>query len=260
MSDDNYNATQEEEFLSKFRLHDIVQFENKEYAVLIMNGDDDGFYVSRIKKIGENALISIIDDEDEYNRVCDYIQCSLFNLMPEDVLYTMLNDEKYKHGSYNTRDLGEGMAVVNESMWGWWKPRYLVNHNTQCAYEFIDNKQKLLTVTEDDIDWDSLKGLPEKAIDRAKYLSFHFPSFIREFKNGVAQVSWQLNPDGQYYCDDDGFGMTNDEEIEIYGFIDCNAKVVVKFRNINKCYSELNKMRKTAEKIIKSRKSKKSGK
>lgn len=258
MSDDNYNATQEEEeFLSKFRLHDIVQFENKEYAVLIMNGDDDGFYVSRIKKIGENALISIIDDEDEYNRVCDYIQCSLFNLMPEDVLYTMLDDEKYKHGSYNTRDLGEGMAVVNESMWGWWKPRYLVNHNTKCAYQFIDIHQRLLTVTEDDIDWDSLKGLPEKAIDRAKCLSFHFPSFIREFKNGVAQVSWQLNPDGQYYCDDDGFGMTSDEEIEIYGFIDCNAKVVVKFRNINNCYSELNKMRKNAEKIVKSRKSKK---
>ena len=30
MSDDNYNATQEEEFLSKIRLKDIVQFENKE--------------------------------------------------------------------------------------------------------------------------------------------------------------------------------------------------------------------------------------
>ena len=51
--------------------------------------------------------------------------------------------------------------------------------------------------------------------------------------------------------------MTSDEEIEIYGFIDSNAKVVVKFRNINNCYSELNKMRKNAEKIVKSRKSKK---
>ena len=258
MSDNNYNATQEEEFLSKIRLKDIVQFENKEYAVLIMKDDDDDFYVSRIERYGENALISMIDNEEEYNRVCDYIQRSLFNTMPKDVLYTMLNDEEYKHGSYETRNLGEGMAVVNESMWGWWKPRYLVNHNTKCAYEFIDNKQKLLTVTEDDIDWDSLKGLPEKAIDRAKSLSFHFPSFIREFKNGVAQVSWELNPDGRYYMDDDGFGMTDDEEIDIYGFIDCNGKVVVKFRYINNCYSELDKMRKKAEKIVNSRKSKRS--
>ena len=76
MSDDNYNATQEEEFLSKIRLKDIVQFENKEYAVLIMKDDDD-FYVSRIERYGENALISMIDNEEEYNRVCDYIQRSL---------------------------------------------------------------------------------------------------------------------------------------------------------------------------------------
>ena len=53
--------------------------------------------------------------------------------------------------------------------------------------------------------------------------------------------------------DEDGFGMTDDEEIEIYGFIDQNAKVVVKFRNINEHYSELDKMRKEAEEIVKQR-------
>ena len=56
------------------------------------------------------------------------------------------------------------MAVINETMWGWWNPHYLFNHNTKCAYEFIDGNQCLLTVTEDDIDWDSLKDLPEDAI------------------------------------------------------------------------------------------------
>ena len=67
----------------------------------------------------------------------------------------------------------------------------------------------------------------------------------------MAEVSWQLNPDGRYYMDDDGFGMTNDEEITIYGFIDQNANVVVKFRNINKRYGELDKMRKEAEEKVK---------
>ena len=66
----------------------------------------------------------------------------------------------------------------------------------------------------------------------------------------MAEVSWQLNPDGRYYMDEDGFGMTDDEEIEIYGFIDQNAKVVVKFRNIDENYRVLDKMRKEAEKII----------
>ena len=43
-------------------------------------------------------------------------------------------------------------------------------------------------------------------------------------------VSWQLNPDGKYYMDDDGFGMTSDREINIYGFIDRQGKVLVKFQ------------------------------
>ena len=67
----------------------------------------------------------------------------------------------------------------------------------------------------------------------------------------MAQVSWQLNPDGRYYMDEDGYGMTDDEEVEIYGFIDTEGKVVVKFRNINECYGELDKMRKDAENIVK---------
>lgn len=51
--------------------------------------------------------------------------------------------------------------------------------------------------------------------------------------------------------DEDGYGMTDDEEIEIYGFIDQSAKVVVKFKNINERYGELGKMRKEAEEFVK---------
>ena len=43
--------------------------------------------------------------------------------------------------------------------------------------------------------------------------------------------------------------------VEIYGFIDQNAKVVVKSRNINECYDELGKMRNEAEEFVKSRQS-----
>ena len=170
---------------------------------------------------------------------------------PEEKLYQLLNTDEYNERPYEYSDLGEGMGVIGETMWGWWKHRYLVNHNTKCAYEFMDKNQKLCTVTEDDIDWESLKGLPEVVQGRARALSFHFPSFIRSFKNGVAKVSWQINPDGRYYMDEDGYGMTDDDEIEIYGFIDQNARVVVKFKNINENYSELDNMRKEAEEIVK---------
>lgn len=93
--------------------------------------------------------------------------------------------------------------------------------------------KKLTTVTQDDIAWDTLYGIPKIAIERAKRFSAHFPTFIHEFKNGMAKVSWQINPDGRYYMDDDGFGMTDDEEITIYGYIDHKGKVVSKFHAIN---------------------------
>ena len=148
-------------------------------------------------------------------------------------LYMLLNTEEYTNYPYETKGLGENMALVSQVISGWWKPRFLLNHNTKCAYEFMDCNEKLTTVTQDDIAWDTLYGIPKIAIERAKRFSAHFPTFIHEFKNGMAKVSWQINPDGRYYMDDDGFGMTDDEEITIYGYIDHKGKVASKFHAIN---------------------------
>lgn len=172
------------------------------------------------------------------------------NLSIDQKLYVLLNTDKYRNGLYKTSNLGEGMAVVYQVIWGWWKPRFLLNHNAKTAFEFMDSYQCLVTVTNEDIDWASLKKLPEEVIYRAECLSFQFPSFIRGFQNGVARVDWQLNPDGRYYMDDDGFGMTDDEEIEIYGFIDMQGNVMVKFKAIEN-RKELEIMRKEAEEKVK---------
>jgi len=167
-------------------------------------------------------------------------------------LYLLLNTERYRSGQYKTEDLGEGMAVIYQVIWGWWKPRFVLNHNDKTAFEFMDSHERLVTVTTDDIDFESLKDLPEDVVEVAQCLSIHFPTFIRGYCNGVAQVDWQLNPDGRYYQDDDGYGMTDDEEIEIYGFIDTEGNVLVKFRAI-KDSRELETMRKEAEEKVKMR-------
>mgnify|MGYP007056186460 FL=1 len=172
------------------------------------------------------------------------------NKNTEEKLYEVLQTATYKSSLYKTEDLGEGMTVLYQSIWGWYKPRFVLNHNDKTAFEFMDSYMCLVTVTNDDIDWASLKKLPEEAIYRAECLSFQFPSFIRGFRNGVARVDWQLNPDGRYYMDDDGFGMTDDEEIEIYGFIDTKGNVLVKFKAI-KDRKELEVMRKEAEEKVK---------
>lgn len=148
-------------------------------------------------------------------------------------------------------DLGEGMAVIEQVLGRYWKPRYLINHNTKRAYEFMDESKRLSTITETDIDWDSLIGVQQEIKERAHRLSALFPTHICKFENGVAQVSWQINPDGMYYRDDDGYGMTDDEKIELYGFIDAYGRVVVKFELINENWERLETMQKDAEHTVK---------
>lgn len=151
------------------------------------------------------------------------------DISEEEKLYKRLCAPQYKDRPYEQRDLGEGMTLVNQVIGEYWKPRYLLDNEAKCAYEFMSIDEVLQIVTDEDIDWDSLKGLPQDAFDRAKSHSFHFPGHVYQYKNGVAEVEWQLNPDGMYYRDEDGFGMTDDEEIILYGAIDRKGKVVKKF-------------------------------
>ena len=145
-------------------------------------------------------------------------------------LYKKLLGSKYRTYPYQVGDLHEGMATVELVFFSYWKPLYLVDHRSKRAWKFMDTSCSLLTITGDDIDWDSLKGLPEAVIMRAELLKGQFPTVIRRFHGGVAMVTWQLNPDGRYYMDEDGYGMTDDEKIELVGKIDREGKVVEKFR------------------------------
>lgn len=148
----------------------------------------------------------------------------------EEALYKKLTENTLNENLYKTDELGEGMGVVYQVINGWWKPRYILNHNTRTAFEFMSHSQYLLTVETEDIEWSSLKKLPEGVINNAKTQFAMFPTFVEGFQNGVARVRWQINPDGRYYMDDDGYGMTDDEEVEIYGYINKEGKVVGKFR------------------------------
>lgn len=148
----------------------------------------------------------------------------------DEALYKRLTEKKLSENLYKTGELGEGMGIVYQLINGWWKPRYILNHNAMTAFEFMSHSQYLLTVAEDDIEWDTLKMLPEDVIDNARTRFAIFPTIVEHFCNGVARVRWQINPDGFYWMDEDGFGMTSDIEVEIYGYINKDGKVVGKFR------------------------------
>ena len=152
-------------------------------------------------------------------------------IWPEDkILYQKLTSPQYKTRPYYQSDLGEDMILVSQVICDYIKPRYLMDCRTKRAVEFMDKAQRLLTVTDDDIDWRSLKRVKdEDAIDVARFRLFIYPGDISRYENGMAKVRWEINPDGRFYCDEDGFGMTGDVEINLYGVIDRKGKVVKKF-------------------------------
>lgn len=168
-------------------------------------------------------------------------------------LYKTLCVKEYTQYPYEKQDLGDDMYVINQVIGGYWKPRYLIDERNKTAVEFMNGRRILQTVCIDDVDWKSLEGLPQDAIDRVKDLNALFPTFVRRYEEGVAEVSWQINPDGRYYMDEDGYGMTDDEEITIYSYVDRAGKPLVKFRKI-KDYGELNKMEGEARENLRMRK------
>ena len=171
----------------------------------------------------------VICNDNPWDLVYEEGKSNDIDMSEEEKLYRELCLSQYQGLPLVQNDLGEDMALVTQVIGRYWKPRYLMDKEARCAYEFMSIDEVLQIVTDEDIDWDSMKGLPQDAFDRAKAHSFHFTGHVYQYKNGVAEVEWQLNPDGMYYRDDDGFGMTDDEEINLYGAIDRKGKVVKKF-------------------------------
>lgn len=171
----------------------------------------------------------VICNDNPWDLVYEEGKSNDIDMSEEEKLYRELCLSQYQGLPLVQNDLGEDMVLVTQVIGRYWKPRYLMDKEARCAYEFMSIDEVLQIVTDEDIDWDSLKGLPQDAFERAKAHSFHFPGHVYQYKNGVAEVEWQLNPDGMYYRDEDGFGMTDDEEINLYGAIDRKGKVVKKF-------------------------------
>lgn len=206
-------------------------------------------------------VVKVVPDEaKEYNEACE--------------LYKTLGAEKYTLYPYGKEALGEEMYVVSQVVCGCWKPRYLIDDRSKTAIEFMSEVMTLQTVGANDVDYESLNelivdysyravelcdvscptfksliGLQQYAISRAKRLNASYLTSIHNYKDGVAEVSWQLYPDDRYRTDEDGRGTPDDEKITLYGFVDRAGKPLVKFRYIYDI-DELAEMEKEARKNL----------
>ena len=62
----------------KCEIYDVVDFENKTYALLIPLGEDDDdtevIVMEYVEEDEDNGYFKSIEDEAEFNRVCEYVQ------------------------------------------------------------------------------------------------------------------------------------------------------------------------------------------
>ena len=75
----NYVDIQDEDGnVTRCEIYDIVDFEDKTYAMLIPMDEEDEeepeMIVLEYVEEGEEGYFQNIDDEDEFERVCEYIQ------------------------------------------------------------------------------------------------------------------------------------------------------------------------------------------
>lgn len=131
---------------------------------------------------------------------------------------------------YYHRDMGCGMLRFSNRSYGN-KQIFIVNPALKKVYPISEANGKLVGFTSDDIDWDNVNQLEHNG-DAKRLVADYGGLCIGDYHDGLARVDWMLYPDGRYFADEDGFGMEDNDEVNISAYIDTQCRVVVKFRNM----------------------------
>ena len=129
---------------------------------------------------------------------------------------------------YYHRDMGYGMLCFRNRSYGN-KQTFIVNPTLKKVYPISEANGKLVGFTHDDIDWDNVNQLEHNG-DAERLVADYGGLSIEDYQDGIARVDWMLYPDGRYFADEDGFGMEDNDEVNITAYIDTQCRVVVKFQ------------------------------
>lgn len=142
-------------------------------------------------------------------------------------LYKTLSADFKTERRFYFAERGEGMMQAREKDS---RRMFLVNNNTKEAWELLAANGRFSFWDASAVEIASAFNLPYRAQRNAVELIAPYHFGINEFKDGVAYVSWTLQPDGRYNADEDGFGMEDDDEINFYAFIDTQANILIPFQ------------------------------
>lgn len=138
----------------------------------------------------------------------------------------ILDDIEANPSRYEIRQLlGDKILRIDSSDGSMWLCRN--DGGTRRLITLVEHGE-VKFLTEADIEPSTLRLIKHQC----PYLAFkaHYRFWVFPFTGSKAAVEWTVRPDGSYYADSDGFGMTDDEEITLHGFIDTNGRPIGKFR------------------------------
>ena len=138
---------------------------------------------------------------------------------------------------FDIEDLNENMKSYSFKVG---KMLYLVNTKLKKAYKLI-NMDGYLLFNDDCFDYSKIENKcieeeVEKDIDiHSKKVDYGFYC-VYNYKDGMSLWKWLFYPDGVYLADEDGFGVKPNNEIDFYGIISSEGKVVVPFQPVSSSY------------------------
>lgn len=138
----------------------------------------------------------------------------------------ILDDIEANPSRYEIRQLlGDKILRIDSSDGSMWLCRN--DDGTRRLITLVEHGE-VKFLTEADIEPSALRLIKQQCPHfafKARYRFWVFP-----FTGSKAAVEWTVCPDGSYYADSDGFGMTDDEEITLHGFINTKGRPIGQFR------------------------------
>ncbi len=134
--------------------------------------------------------------------------------------------------------IGEGMAMFGQSR----GPLFIVNTETNKIKKLVDESGKVVGFTKEDIDFNNLEGIEHTGDAYRMEVDYAGMGRYSDFRDGICALYWMLYPDGMYFADEDGFGMEDNDEVEIYCVIDRDFNVLRPFRPVGDVHELLNEV------------------
>ena len=119
--------------------------------------------------------------------------------------------------------IGEGMLWIGNSR----GPLFFANYFTGKARQLLDENSNLVGFVDRDFDWEKLKTVEHPYDVNHKHVDYRGLGRYNDYRNGICCLCWMLHPDGRYYADEDGFGMEDDDEENIYCVINSDLRIVI---------------------------------